>query len=101
MPILDDLHQRLFDLRPRHPGQTAMRTAIDYILDRWSSCTGYFGNGEYPFDPMLVLGRIAPMASRLYRSLTDIAHGLGFHDRQHLTRLFTRESGTVPAEYRQ
>lgn len=50
VPILDDLHQRLLDLRPRHPGQTTMRTAIDYLLDRWPSFTGYLGNGEYPFD---------------------------------------------------
>lgn len=32
--------------------------------------------------------------------IADIARTLGFHDRQHLTRLFSREYGTAPAEFR-
>jgi transposase len=49
-PLLDDLQRLLQDLQPRHPGQTPMRQAIDYLLDRWAHFTGYLDDGEYPFD---------------------------------------------------
>jgi AraC family transcriptional regulator len=34
------------------------------------------------------------------RDLVEIAHELGFADQSHLTRIFRRETGTTPAEYR-
>lgn len=46
------------------------------------------------------LSLASQMLAQGQSSIGDIARDLGFHDRQHLTKLFSREYGIAPAEFR-
>ena len=49
-PIIECLLADLRRLQPTSPPRTALRTAIDYLLDRWPTFTAYLDQGDLPFD---------------------------------------------------
>jgi AraC family transcriptional regulator, transcriptional activator of pobA len=81
---------------------------VGYFADKLNLSANYFGDlikketGKTPLDNIhLKLVNLAK--EKLYdsdKSINEIAYELGFRYQQHFTRMFKKETGQTPNEYR-
>lgn len=106
-PIIDEIHAKIHDLRPRMLPQSPLGKAVSYTLNQWTYLLPFLENGEAPIDNNAMENDIRPFvvgrknwlfaatqkgasASAFFYSLIQTAKANGHEPYSYLRYLFDR-----------